>query len=204
MRNIIVFASALFISLTSFAQIGIVGGLTSSSTNINVATQELSTKTINQYHIGITYKFGIGKNWAIQPAIIYNVKGASMTELTGVSDINFNTGYIEVPVQIQGGVHLGSLLRVYGLAEPFLGYAVTNKISYGSESENGWDNVKNRFEIGAALGAGVEILKHFQVNLKYYWNFGSLYGQDITFSSITKQISSSTCKGLVLSGVILF
>ena len=204
MKKLIAAAAALLISVSSFAQFGIVGGLTSSATDIKSAVSDFQSKTINQYHVGITYKLALGNILAIQPSLVYNVKGAAMESVTGISDINFKTGFIELPVQIQAGIGLGSLARVYGIAEPFIGYAITNEVTMSDIKNTDWDNVKNRFECGIGLGAGVELFSHLQVSVRYFWNLGSVYGSDISIGSVTKTISESKCNGISLSAAFLF
>jgi len=204
MKKTLFLFAAILASTSAFAQFGIVGGLTSSSSNIRTAANELKTKSINQYHVGIAYKFPIGKILAIQPSLIYNVKGAAIKDIGGISDVNFKTGYIELPIPFQIGITLGKLLRIYGIAEPFVGYAITNSYSKGDIRVENWDNVLNRFEIGAGLGAGIELFRHVQVNIKYFWNFGSIYGKELTFDSFKKTLQDSKCGGISLTGAILF
>lgn len=206
MKKLIVAAAALLISASAFAQFGIIGGLTSSATDIKSAYADLTTKNLNQYHVGITYKIGLGNIFALQPALIYNVKGATLNSVEGVSDLNIDmkTGYLELPVQIQAGIGLGNVARIYGIAEPFIGYAITNEIKWEDLKNTDWDNVKSRFEYGIGLGAGVELFKHVQVAVRYFWNLGSLYGQTITIDKVTRTVTDSKCNGISLSAAILF
>lgn len=128
MKKAIIAIAALFIAFTSAnAQFGVVAGLTSSSTNLESAIADV--KNVNMYHVGITYKIGIGNMLAVQPALIYNVKGSQVGDIAGIDDVNvdFKTGYLELPVQVQLGFGVGSLARVYGFAEPFIGYAITKQ-----------------------------------------------------------------------------
>lgn len=202
MKKLIIAAAALLISVSSFAQFGVVAGLTSSSTSLKDAKAEFQSKAIAQYHVGITYKAAIGNFFAIQPSLIYNMKGAKMAELKSTNDINYKTGYIELPVQLQAGVGLGSLARIYGFAEPFLGYAVTNKVEGGSMTlKDKWENVSSKFEYGVGLGAGVELFSHLQVSVKYYWNLGNVY--DFSWGAV-KDATKGACNGISASVAFLF
>jgi len=208
MKKLAIILVALFISATSFAQIGIIGGLTSAQTDIKAAATDLTTKMISQYHVGLVYKIPLGKIVTLQPGVVYNVKGATLSEVEGAKDINFKTGYVEVPIDVQIGYSFGNAVRLYGIGEPFLGYAVTNEISAKTildkiiTDKGSWDNVKNRFEYGVAVGGGVELFKHVQINLKYFWNLGTIYGQDIKIGEIAKTITTSKCGGISLSAVV--
>lgn len=204
MKKAIIAIAALFVALSANAQIGVVAGLTSSSTNVEAAVADI--KNVNQYHVGITYKIGIGNMLAIQPALIYNMKGTQLGDIAGLDDVdvNYKTGYLELPVQVQLGFGIGSIARVYGFAEPFVGYAITNQVQGLGDTVKNWDNVKNRLEYGVGLGAGVELFRHLQVSVKYFWNFGDVYGADITFGDVTKDIATSKCSGIAASVAFLF
>ena len=204
MKKAIIAIAALFVALSANAQIGVVAGLTSSSTNVEAAVADI--KNVNQYHVGITYKIGIGNMLAIQPALIYNMKGTQLGDIAGLDDVDvdYKTGYLELPVQVQLGFGIGSIARVYGFAEPFVGYAITNQVQGIGDTIKNWDNVKNRFEYGVGLGAGVELFRHLQVSVKYFWNLGDVYGADITFGDVTKDIATSKCNGIAASVAFLF
>ena len=204
MKKAIIAIAALFVALSANAQIGVVAGLTSSSTNVEAAVADI--KNVNQYHVGITYKIGIGNMLAIQPALIYNMKGTQLGDIAGLDDVDvdYKTGYLELPVQVQLGFGIGRIARVYGFAEPFVGYAITNQVQGLGDTVKNWDNVKNRLEYGVGLGAGVELFRHLQVSVKYFWDLGDVYGADITFGDVTKDIATSKCSGIAASVAFLF
>ncbi len=197
-------AAALLAAWPANAQIGIVAGVTSSASDIDTAVDDV--ENINQYHFGLTYKLALGGSLAIQPALIYNMKGTTIGNIREGSDakVEYKTGYLELPVQVQLSLLNLGIVRAYGLAEPFVGYAITNEIKGLNEAVDDWENVKTRFEYGVGLGAGVEVLKRLQVAVKYFWNLGNLFGDQIKFKDITKEISSSKCDGIAASVVILF
>lgn len=204
MKKSIIAIVALFMALSANAQIGIIAGLTSSSTDIESAIADV--KNVNQYHVGLTYKIGIGNLLAIQPSVIYNMKGTTIGNIGGIESVNidYKTGYVEVPVQVQLGFGIGSLARVYGFAEPFIGYAVTNKVQGGDSIQNTWDNVKTKFEYGVGLGAGVELFRHLQVSVKYFWNLGNVYGAELSLGDAVQNITASKCNGVAASIAFLF
>ena len=70
MKKIIIIAATLLAAWSANAQVGIIAGLTSSASDIESAAADV--KNINQYHVGLTYKLGIGNLLAIQPSLIYN------------------------------------------------------------------------------------------------------------------------------------
>lgn len=204
MKRIIALLAALVIASSAYAQIGIVAGLTSSSSDMKTAWAEV--KNINQYHLGLAFKMDLGL-FAIQPEVVYNVKGQKLSDATGFKDINFKTGYLEVPVQLQAGVRLGGF-RAFAFAEPFVGYAITNEVKVDKETIKGiadnWENIKNRLEYGVSLGAGLDITRATQLSVKYFWNLGDLYGQDIKLGEITHTLQESKCSGIAVSLGLFF
>jgi len=228
MKKIIVSLAAALLAISAYAQPGIVAGITSSATDLEAA--KASIRQANNYHVGVAFKMDLGLI-GIQPAIVYNVKGQSLEALGegGIKEvagnvkegIDFKTGFVEVPVQIQAGLHFGNIARVYGFVEPFVGYAVTNEINLSGKGEstkldaevirNNWENVKNRLEYGASLGFGGEILEKVQVSVKYFWNLGDLYKDGKSYGSfaeayqdITSTIKETSCNGICLSVGLFF
>lgn len=199
MKKLIVAAAALLISVSSFAQFGIIAGLTTSATSLKDAQLEWNAKSIAQYHVGLTYKMALGNVIAIQPSLIYNVKGAKMAEFDTKS-LDFKTGYLELPVQVQAGIGLGSLARIYAVAEPFIGYAISNKVE-GTNLKEQWENVSSKFEYGIGLGAGAELFSHLQVSVRYYWNLGNVY--DFSWSAVTNA-PKGKCNGITASVAYIF
>lgn len=209
MKKLIIAAAALLLSVSAFAQFGIVAGVNLSSTNIEDARNDIKAKNITLYHVGVTYKLGLGNLLAIQPSLIYNVKGAKIDEIKGVKDVDFKTGFIELPVQVQAGFGLGKLARLYGFAEPFVGYAITTNTSSDVIDKifdgNYWDAlIKERFEYGIGLGVGVELFSHLQVSARYSWNMGNLYKRIPTVEGVLNEIKSSKPNGLMISAAYLF
>lgn len=206
MKKLLVVSVALLMAVCANAQIGIIGGITSSSTDLETAYADV--KNVTQYHVGLAYKLPLGSMLAIQPALIYNVKGQKLSEVTGTGDIDFKTGYLELPVQVQVGIPILSVARVYGFAEPFVGYAISNEVGYNftskEETSKTWDNIESRIEYGIGLGAGVELIQHVQISVRYFWNLGNVYGADINVGDIIQKVSTSKCNGISASVALLF
>jgi len=85
-----------------------------------------------------------------------------------------------------------------------VGYAISNSVSGGESktAQQTWDNVKTRAEYGFSLGAGLELIKHVQVSVKYFWNLGNIYGTQTKLADIN--IGEGTCNGIAASVAILF
>lgn len=204
MKRIVALLAMLVIAANAYARVGIVAGLTSSSSNLKSAWAEAGS--ISQYHLGLAFKFGTGL-FAIQPEVVYNVKGQSLSDLSGFGDIDFKTGYLEVPVQLQAGIGFKGF-RAFAFAEPFMGYAITNEVELNKEmlrdAAGNWANIKSRLEYGVSLGAGLDITRATQISVKYFWNLGNLYGQDIKLGDITRTLQESKCSGIAVSLGLFF
>ena len=107
MKKFIVAIAALMFGVAANAQVGIIAGVTSTTTDIQAAQEQLKAGDITLYHIGLTSKFDLGAI-AIQPSLIYNVKGTQLSEVrtAGGEELanykaDFKTGYLELPVQLQ-------------------------------------------------------------------------------------------------------
>ena len=203
MKKFIVVIASLLVAVSAHAQFGIVAGLTSSKSTIDAAISDV--QNVTQYHVGLTYKLPLGRLLAIQPSILYNVKGAKVESIksVGLSAFDFKNGYIEIPVQVQVGLDL-SLARIYGFVEPFIGYAISNstQTTNGSKIDVDWNNIKDKLEYGVGIGAGVELIKHVQVSARYFWNLGSV--NNAAISTAADAVRTKAASGIMASVALLF
>lgn len=192
-------AASLLMAARAHAQFGIVGGITSSTTEMTTAED---VKSMSLYHAGLTYKFNLGAGFAIQPSVLYQVKGANLGELNTASsdDFKVKSGYVEVPVGFQWGPDL-MVFRPFVMAEPFIGYQVTSS-DRGADSIEGWtEQAKNKFEYGFAVGGGLELAGNIQLSVQWFNNMGSLVKDDSS-SSFSDKVKNF--KGIKFSLAILF
>ena len=158
------------------ARVGLMGGFTSSSTSI----KNMDSKSVSLYHIGVTAEIPLFGGFAIQPALLYQVKGMSADKFNSSSfseslgSFETKVGYLEVPVQVQWGLDLLAF-RPYVFAEPFVGFRVGQNTK-GEVAGKLKDDLK-KVEYGLGLGAGVDVWR-LQLSVKYFWNFGKIYDKD--------------------------
>ena len=184
MKRLVLTMILLCMGIASFAQegFGILGGLTSSNTQL----KDFDFDNVTQYRAGIAYKYPIAMGFAVQPEFSYSVKGATlhstMQHLEPLLDLestwlNLHMGYLEAALQLQWGPDL-LLFRPYALVEPFVGYALNNKVKnplINTPSRNNvWDSIQ-RMEYGYAFGGGLELFGRLQLSAKHYTNLGSIY-----------------------------
>ena len=233
MKKLFVVLTALMFGIAANAQVGVIAGVTSTTTDINAARDALKAGDITLYHVGLTSKYDLGAI-AIQPSLIYNVKGTQLSEVYedgGAKNYtaDFKTGFLELPVQLQIGLNLGGF-RPYVFAEPFVGFAITNEFtkkvelagvevaSEESTSSNQWENIgtdiKDRLEYGVGAGVGIDLLNSLQISVRYYWNMGELYnGEANKFQGSTIReaanlfldtMKSQQCTGIMASVAFFF
>lgn len=203
MKKLFVLIASLLFAINANAQFGVIGGLTSTMTDVKAAYENINS--VNLYHVGVTWKIG-GNLFAVQPSLLYRMKGTSIANASdgGKLDVDYKTGYIELPVQLQLGLGIGSLIRVYGIAEPYVGYAVSNyKKSEGGSFESDIKAVTDKFELGFGAGVGVELFKHFQLSVRYCWDFGQI-GDKFDFGQAAESVKNSKCNCINASLAILF
>lgn len=172
-----------FASITvASAQIGFIGGLTSSKANMANAAKDV--KNIALYHAGLTYQFDLGAGFAIQPSLLYQVKGAKIENIGSTSVEQLRSGFVELPVSFQWGPDLMAF-RPYGFIEPFVGYQITSG-DRGIDSFADWSKqAKNKFEYGFGLGGGIEIASHFQISVQWFKNLGAMFGENVKSADAT-------------------
>lgn len=183
------------------ARVGLMGGFTSSSTSI----KNMDSKSVSLYHVGLTAEIPLFGGFAIQPGLLYQVKGMSADKFNSstISESfgSFETkvGYLEVPVQVQWGLDLLAF-RPYVLAEPFVGFRVGQNTK-GEIAGKLKDDLK-KVEYGLGLGAGVDVWR-LQLSVKYFWNFGKIYDKDGNVGPIGDTVKDAVSNGNNFNGVMV-
>ena len=169
MKRLIAIVAAGLISLAAVNDInagnfGFFGGANFSTMNL----KELNAGTMTQWHAGMAYRFDLPLGFKIQPALMYNVKGAKVGNDWVSNDLSI--GYLEFMASCQWGPDL-LLFRPFVEVSPFLGYGING--SWGDVTDLWKGDGINRVEYGLGLGAGIEVWR-FQLTARYNWNFGRL------------------------------
>ncbi len=135
------------------------------------------------FHVGVTYDYLIGKDFYVQPAVLFSTKGYRIKRVEENSSIEsyMNPYYIEVPVNLLYAPKLGKGRLLLG-AGPYIAYGISGRGQYFIKAvENGeikrtdqsanlqfLDDVNDRtdgkFAYGKALDYGIQVLEGYEFN----------------------------------------
>ena len=191
-------AASLVLAAGAHAQLGFVLGLTSSSVRM------AKSDAVSLYHAGVTAKIPLGSGFAVQPSLLYQVKGANVGQLDTATDEDFKlkTGFVEFPLALQWGPRFAAF-RPFVFGEPFIGYRVSST-DKGNETFRDWaSQAKNKFEYGFGLGAGLEIADHIQLSAQWFNNLGAMFSAPaVSGTESLEQVKNF--EGIKFSLAILF
>lgn len=206
MKKVIAAVAALFlVAVSANAQLGVIAGLTSNSSDLKSAYSDIvESQSVTQYHAGLVLRLSLPLSFYVQPGLVYEMKGAKLQDqILGISgdnfevDIDTKTGFLEIPVQAGWKLDLPGIAP-FAFVEPYVGYAITTEtktqaknaalqaaldavvgdnLNTTNDDENKWDG-RNRVQYGVGVGAGILLLDKLAVSLKWYWDLGNLYNED--------------------------
>ncbi len=206
MKKVIAAVAALFlVAVSANAQLGVIAGLTSNSSDLKSAYSDIvESQSVTQYHAGLVLRLNLPLSFYVQPGLVYEMKGAKLQDqILGISgdnfevDIDTKTGFLEIPVQAGWKLDLPGIAP-FAFVEPYVGYAITTEtktqaknaalqaaldavvgdnLNTTNDDENKWDG-RNRVQYGVGVGAGILLLDKLAVSLKWYWDLGNLYNED--------------------------
>ncbi|MBO4465905.1 MAG: PorT family protein [Bacteroidales bacterium] len=230
MKKLIAAAAALFlVAVSANAQLGVIAGLTSNSSDIKAAYSDIvENQSVTQYHAGIVLRLKLPLGLYIQPGVVYDMKGAKLQDqILGISgdnfevDIDTKTGFLNIPVQAGWKLEIPGV-SPFAFIEPYAGYAITtetkteaknalaqaaleaalgDQLNTTNDDENKWEG-RNRIQYGLGVGAGVLLLDKLAVSLKWYWDFGSLYNEEGQ-ASVSAQAMYEQAKNNKANGIAL-
>lgn len=205
MKRILLTVMAAIIAISASAgDFGVTAGFTSSKASL----KEIDPSSVNLYHVGLTYRQSFLGVLALQPELLYNVKGTTLDHGFNDASVDVKMGYLEAGLQLQAGVDI-LIARLYALVEPYAGYCVNSKLSDSLRDPVQADFLNN-LEYGMAFGGGVELLQKIQVSAKYFRNFGDLNGasksqiKNDVAGFVNNALSKSNYGGVQVSFTFLF
>ncbi len=167
---------------------GIKAGANISSLNDAQDNLLASIKSAANFQGGVAFNFGFGqkKIVSLQPEVLLSFRDATVQSediLPGVGDIKLSTTRLEVPVNLQAGLNIGKLARVFIQAGPYFSYVLSDNTASIYDTFKAIPGISqeqfdlNKFEWGIGVGAGVEIFS-FQLSAKYDFGINELKAAD--------------------------
>ena len=192
--NAILVAAALFVAVPSQAQgvsFGVKGGFNITDmkfSNSTAAMKQMAKDNKNGWYIGPTVKVSFLAGLGLDGAIFYDQRKTDLA-VNSTGDA-VKQQFIYVPINLRYSIGLGSIAAIYVAAGPQFGFNVgdseiswNNALSdFGSQTigqitgqagtTTTTDAINNTFQLkkttfGVNVGAGVTLLKHFEVGFTY-------------------------------------
>lgn len=160
-----------------------ISGLQGETANEVWGSLKSEINNATNYHVGALLQIGMGKIFTLQPELQFTTKGAKLQSenILGIpNDITLNTSYLELPINLQAGIRVGKLARVYVQAGPYASLLLAEEAKgsgLGEIFQGVGDDISedpmefaNSLDYGIGIGAGVEVL-FLQVAVKYDFSF---------------------------------
>ena len=204
-----IIAVAMASVMVANAQIGVVAGFGSSSTTINEEDILSNLNGVNDYHVGLALKLPLPLGFAIQPELTYQIKGADLGAIvnegaeTKTEDFNFTSGVAQLNVGLQWGIDLVAF-RPFVQAKPFVGYVVNEDFAknISEDTEKALTEAQNKLQYGFSVGAGIDLLEHFQLSVEFFKNLGDLFNENGEVNASADDVDTSKLTDLINYGGI--
>ena len=152
-------------------QIGVRAGYNLSNLNGDMA-EDMDTKSLSGYHIGLFTEFPVAPRFSIQPEVIYSTQGAKF-EAFG-QDADLRTQYLNVPVLAKFYVADGFNLQ----AGPQIGFLTGAEWQAdGIDDVDVSDNLKGT-DFGLLLGAGYKVAQGVTIDARYNMGLSNTFDED--------------------------
>lgn len=152
----------LSISLASQAQfrVGIKAGANDNDQRINVSEGSIyGGDNTKGYHAGLIGDLNLGRNFYLQPQLLFSRKGAMHLSSTGAADTKVKMNYLELPVNLVYKLDLG-----FGKA--FAGTGATFSYAIGGKKEQA-GVTKRLFHDGPANWKREDLSLNFTAGLEF-------------------------------------
>lgn len=220
MNKLLVTISLVLCTTFSFAQTityGIKAGANLSTVAFSGFTPGMAIDNQNRagYQIGATVDIGF-QHFSIQTGLYYITKGGKAVEQYNYIDgfnqntnlhLNLNTryNYLELPVNLLYKLQVSPMVKIYAGGGPYLGYGIngtttdhstgpsfpgdyTNPVSFG---RGYYINENKRLDYGINFIEGVEINKHYTIDLNYSLGIRNIGSQASDIASRNRTLALS-------------
>ncbi|WP_276504093.1 porin family protein [Terrimonas pollutisoli] len=174
----------LSISLVSNAQfkVGIKAGINDNDQRIKVTEGSIyGGDKFKGYHAGLVGDLNLGKNFYLQPQLLFTRKGAIHLSSTGAEDMKIKMNYVEMPLNVLYKIDL-PFGKVFGGTGVTLSYAVGGKQEQDgvtkklySNTGNNWrrEDISLNFTAGLEFNNGLFVSANSQKGLRNVYKAGA-------------------------------
>lgn len=153
-------AFVLFVfSAQAQVQFGVKAGLNLANGSAKFGGESQSSDMKMGLHIGAIVDLSLGESLALQPGLLFSMKG-QQEDYEGVT-VKTNINYLEVPINLMYKFDAGNM-KIMAFAGPYLGYALSAKMKAEDEemelnigTDENEDDIKP-LDLGLNIGAGVQ------------------------------------------------
>ena len=206
-RNLLLFAAAILMAVGAKAQtgFGLKAGVTLPSYSYGNTDELSDTKSALNFYVTGYLNANINQNFAIQPGISLQGKGAKFAEARwngNTYELTQNTMWIEVPVNFVGKLPVGAAELQLG-AGPYVGFGISGKNKFNSIGDNGdgssttlnefkfgKDETLKGVDFGANITAGVKLPGGFLINANYGLGLTNIAGEKFLSDDVKNRVLS--------------
>ena len=156
---------------TEALQLGVRAGYNLSNLSGDLA-DEIDTKSLSGFHIGLFTEFPVAPRFSIQPEVMYSTQGAKFEGLG--SEATLRTQYLNVPVLAKFYVAEGFNLQ----AGPQIGFLTGAEYQMdGADDIDVSDNMKGT-DFGLLFGAGYKVAQGVTIDARYNMGLSNTLDED--------------------------
>lgn len=180
MRKLVLSAAAAVLGImgvdaqnanTEALQLGVRAGYNLSNLSGDLA-DEIDTKSLSGFHIGLFTEFPVAPRFSIQPEVMYSTQGAKFEGLG--SEATLRTQYLNVPVLAKFYVAEGFNLQ----AGPQIGFLTGAEYQVdGADDIDVSDNMKGT-DFGLLFGAGYKVAQGVTIDARYNMGLSNTLDED--------------------------
>ena len=180
MRKLVLSAAAAVLGImgvdaqnanTEALQLGVRAGYNLSNLSGDLA-DEIDTKSLSGFHIGLFTEFPVAPRFSIQPEVMYSTQGAKFEGMG--SEATLRTQYLNVPVLAKFYVAEGFNLQ----AGPQIGFLTGAEYQMdGADDIDVSDNMKGT-DFGLLFGAGYKVAQGVTIDARYNMGLSNTLDED--------------------------
>lgn len=180
MRKLVLSAAAAVLGImgvdaqnanTEALQLGVRAGYNLSNLSGDLA-DEIDTKSLSGFHIGLFTEFPVAPRFSIQPEVMYSTQGAKFEGLG--SEATLRTQYLNVPVLAKFYVAEGFNLQ----AGPQIGFLTGAEYQVdGADDIDVSDNMKGT-DFGLLFGVGYKVAQGVTIDARYNMGLSNTLDED--------------------------